>query len=80
MPKVKIEFLDAGFRELFFSDEVTELVDSAARDIQSRCGDGYETDIYRTPSRMIASVFTATRKAYFDNLKNNTLLRALPHD
>ena len=43
--------------------------------VKDRCGDGYES--YVAPTRAVAVVETASRKAYDDNSANNTLLKAV---
>lgn len=77
MSKVKIELNSAGIKEMLLSSEMEELLAERAREIQSRCGNGYETDTHRTPGRMVASVFTDSDEAKRDNSENNTILRAL---
>lgn len=73
----KIELNSSGIRELLKSGEMSEAVSAVSSKIQVKCGSGYETDVYQTPSRVVSSVFTAEEKAVRDNLKNNTLLKAV---
>lgn len=77
MSKVRIELNSAGIRELLLSDEVESLCESKANEVMARAGDGYEVTTYKGKNRANASVHVATDKAYRDNLKNNTLLKAL---
>lgn len=74
---IEIELNSAGIREMLRSDEMQALLGEKAAAIAGRCGDGYESDVYMTPGRAIASVFTATPEAARDNSKNNTILRNL---
>lgn len=73
----KIEFNSSGFVELLKSNEVQGYVVEMAKQVQNRCGSGYDTDVYMTPSRVVASVYTEDTEAMKDNLENNTLLKSL---
>lgn len=74
---MRIELNSEGIRQLLRSAEISGIVQEVASDSQKRCGDGYDTDTHVTPSRVVASVFTATRDAKQDNIENNTLLKAV---
>lgn len=63
-------------RELLRSAEAQSVVESYARDVQSRAGDGYEVSTYTGRNRVNASVYAATVEARRDNYENNTLLKA----
>lgn len=67
----------AEIREFLCSEEVQKLVKDYADEIQQRAGDGYESSVYVGRFRARASVKAMTRKAKQDNLKNNTLLKAM---
>lgn len=77
MSKVKIERNRAGIQALLRSSEVVKCLSDTAHDVQRRCGDGYETDSHMTSGRALASVYTAEIDAIYDNLDNNTLLKAV---
>ena len=77
MSKVKIKLNDAGFIELLKSQEITDAVKEVAEQVAARAGDGYATDVYPAETRVIASVYTETKKAMKDNQENNTLLKAV---
>lgn len=77
MAKVTIVLNSAGIKEILRSEEVQKLVKGYADEIQQRAGDGYESSIHIGPLRARASVKAMTRKAKQDNLKNNTLLKAM---
>lgn len=74
---VEIELNSPGIREMLRSAEMQAVLGEKASEIAGRCGAGYESDIYLTPGRAVASVFTATPDAVKDNAKNNTILRNL---
>ena len=75
MSKLRVELNSAGVRELLRSPELRALVEKHARAARQRAGDGYE--VYTVQTRVVALVGTATGAAEADNLKNNTLLKAL---
>lgn len=72
------ELNSAGVRELLKSSYIASCCQSAAEAIASRAGDGYQVSgVYAGRNRVNVSVETATSKAARDNLKNNTLLKAV---
>ena len=76
MSKVYIEINDAGIQELLH--DVGEVVcGPLAQEAAAACGDGYGSDVYDVGQRNVASVYAATYEAYKDNLRNNTIMRAL---
>lgn len=77
MGKTKVELNHAGFRELLSSPEIAEGVGGIAAGIAERCGDGYASDVYQTPGRVIASAYTATPQAMRHEHKHNSLLKAM---
>lgn len=77
MGSAKLELNREGVRQLLRSAEMAEICRQQAEMIRARCGDGYETDSYTGKNRVNASVYAATGKAVQDNLKNNTLLKAV---
>ena len=77
MAKVKIELNSDGVRELLRSSEIMEVCKSHADKIAARAGSGYEVTTFTGKNRVNASVHAATEEAYRDNLKNNTLLKAV---
>lgn len=66
-----------GVRELLQSPEMAQICQEEAEKVAARAGEGYEVDTHVGLNRVNASVSAATRAAYYDNLKNNTLLMAL---
>lgn len=77
MSDVKIELNSAGIRELLKSAEIASVCEEEAHKVASRCGAGYKVDTYTGKTRVNAMVSADTKEAYRDNLKNNTLLKAL---
>lgn len=77
MSKTKIELNSAGIRALLRSEEMKEACQAQASAVAKRCGTGYESDSYVGKGRVNCSVYPATPKANRDNLRNNTLLKAL---
>lgn len=77
MSKVRIELNSPGIREMLRSDEMQALLGEKAAEIAGRCGAGYESDIYLTGGRAVASVYAESKEAVKDNLDNNTILRNL---
>lgn len=75
--KFSLELNDEGFRTLFRSAEMKELLLELANGVQRKAGDGYEVTLYTGPVRANASIITTTAEAMQDNLDNNTLLKAL---
>ncbi|MCI7677871.1 MAG: hypothetical protein MSS16_07320 [Streptococcus orisratti] len=77
MSSMKFKLDSAGVRELMKSAEMQAILTEEASAIQNRAGDGYEQDIYVGKNRANAMVRASTYQAKKDNLKNNTLLKAL---
>ena len=75
---VKIKLNRAGVRELMQSAEIVGECERIAQGIAARAGDGYTVDIYpRGKTRGNASVIAETDAAMKDNMKRNTLLKAI---
>lgn len=78
MSNVKFKLNLAGLNELMKSAEMQSTLNAAAGQIQARAGAGYEVESAHPISFVaIASVKAANYKARLDNLKNNTLLKAM---
>lgn len=67
----------AGVRELLKSDGIYRVCEEHAEATRATAGPGYELGRRDYPERTGVSVFPATGDAYYDNLRNNTLLKAL---
>lgn len=77
MPKTKIVLNSAGVRAMLKSPEMQAMLSERAQAVAQRAGAGYETDVFAGKTRANASVFASDAKSAKDNLKNNTLLKAL---
>lgn len=77
MSKMKFVLNRRGVAELMKSEEMKAVLMDHATAIRNRCGDGYEQDIYAGKNRANAMVSAATYQAKSDNLKNNTILKAV---
>ncbi len=75
--KIRVELNSEGVRELLRSPEMAAICQEQARMIANRAGEGYSVSTYTGASRVNASVMTETTEAIRDNLKNNTLLKAV---
>lgn len=67
----------SGVAELMKSEEMTAILNEKATAIRNRCGDGYEQDSYTGRNRANAMVWAESYQAKRDNLKHNTLLKAV---
>ena len=75
---VRVELNSEGVRSLLKSGEMAAICRSHAQAIANRAGGtGYMVTTYTGRTRVNASVITATAEAARDNLKNNTLLKAV---
>lgn len=77
MAKLKIELNSAGVRELLRSQGMMDICAGLAQGVQARLGKGYIVSRRTGKNRVNASIKAATRKAKTDNMKNNTILKAL---
>lgn len=77
MAKFRFELNREGVSELLKSQKMQEILAAKAEQISGAVGDGYkaETKVYKR--RAVAEVRADTPKAYYSNLKHNTLLKAL---
>lgn len=71
----------SGVKALLKSDEMVQALSLYAQKVKNNAdnmsGNQYATDTFRGKNRANASVYAGSKKAYQDNLKNNTLLKAL---
>ncbi|WP_247938739.1 hypothetical protein [Streptococcus anginosus] len=74
---MKFKLNRAGVADLMKSGAMQIVLNKHASNIKNRCGDGYEQDVYVGRNRANAMVSAKTTKAKKDNLKNNTLLKAV---
>ena len=67
----------AGVRALLQSAEIQQACREQAEEIAGKAGEGYAVDTYVGQNRANASVYPETAAARADNLRNNTLLKAM---
>lgn len=77
MSRTKIELNSAGIRAFLRGGDVADYLGTVAGNVAAKCGDGYGTDTYTTPGRVVSSVYTDGADAARDNIENNTLLKAV---
>lgn len=77
MSKYKFTLCKKGVRNLLRGENMQALLNEKAGQVQARCGVGYKSDSYVGRNRANAMVYADTYKAKRDNLKNNTILKAL---
>ena len=77
MSKVKFKLNRSGVAELMRSSAMQAVLREYATSVRNRCGDGYTQDIYVGKNRANATVSAETYEAKRDNLKNNTILKAV---
>lgn len=77
MAKMKFELNSAGVVELMKSAQMQSILNEYGAKVASRAGDGYSAENIMSGDRAKIFVQAETPKAKSDNLKNNTLLKAL---
>lgn len=77
MSKMEFKLNRSGVSDMMKSSEMQSLLKDQASAIKNRCGDGYEQDIFVGKNRANAMVWAETYEAKRDNLKNNTILKAV---
>ncbi len=77
MGKIKFILNKKGVQQLLKSKEMEGICKEHATSIRERCGEDYEVSTYSGRNRVNASVSTKTARAYYSNLKHNTLLKAV---
>lgn len=66
-----------GVANLMKSAEMQQVLKNHATQIKNRCGEGYEQDVFVGKNRANAMVSAETFQARRDNMKNNTILKAV---
>ncbi len=75
---MKIELNRSAVRDqLLKSDAIMDFCEDKAKEIQARCGEGYEVDTHVGKNRVNAMVYADTYEARAKNAKYNTLLKAV---
>ncbi len=77
MSKFKFELNRAGVRSLMQSAEMQSILKDKANNALNSLGEGYKSDTYVGKTRANAMVYADTYQAKRDNLKNNSILKAV---
>jgi len=77
MSKVKFVLNRAGVRQLMQSEEMQSILKDKADAALNSLGEGYKSDIYIGKNRANAMVWADSIKAKRENLKHNTILKAV---
>ncbi|WP_430597002.1 hypothetical protein [Enterococcus sp. DIV0174] len=77
MSKSKFKLNHSGVGQLLKSAEMQGVLAEKATAIKNRAGEGYGQDVYVGKTRANAMVYADSYKAKRDNMKNNTLLKAV---
>lgn len=77
MAKMKFKLNYSGVGQLLKSAEMQNVLEEKAKGIRNRAGEGYKQDTYVGKTRANAMVYADSYAAKRDNMKNNTLLKAV---
>lgn len=77
MSKFKFELNRSGVRALMQSEEMQSILKDKANNALNSLGEGYKSDIHVGKNRANVMVYADTYKAKKDNLKNNSILKAV---
>lgn len=77
MANVKVVLNKEAVREMLRSDEMQAILNEHGERVLEAAGPGYEISQHRGRNRVNTQVATYDAEAYYDNLRNNTLLKAL---
>ena len=77
MSKFKFELNRSGVRTLMQSAEMQSILKDKANNALNSLGEGYKSDIHVGKNRANAMVYADTYQAKRDNLKNNSILKAV---
>lgn len=74
---VKFELDRNGVRKLLQSSEARKVCEDAAKQALETLGPGYGSDTRTGKNRVIVEVSPQTPKAYYENKRHNTVLKAV---
>ena len=77
MAKFKFKLDKAGVGQFLKSEPMQALISQKVSEIHGRLGEGYASNTSVGKTRAQGIVIAETKKAKRDNLKNNTILKAL---
>jgi len=75
--KIQIELNYKGVGQLLKGKDMQDALGTITQAAAQAAGSGYASDVKVMGTRAISSVYTDTTRAARDNLKNNTLLKAV---
>lgn len=74
---VKIKLNRTGVKSLLKSEEMMQICKDCAHSAQAKLGDGYEVSYRVGKNRVNAQIKAVSLKAKLQNLRNNSILKAL---
>lgn len=74
---LKIELNSKGIIELLKSSEIEDVLKEHADGVQQRAGEGFHIETAKSKERTIVKIKPSSAHAYYSNLKNDTLTKAL---
>lgn len=77
MSNYQFELNRDGVKQIMQSAEMKAVLDETAQHIASSAEGAYKVDTMTGRTRANAEVSCADARTYYDNLKNNTLLKAM---
>jgi hypothetical protein len=77
MSKLKVVLNSKGIREMLRSQEMQSICEEYASNALTRLGDGYAMDSYRGSGRVNAMVYADSYAAKKENIRKNTILKAV---
>lgn len=77
MNSYRFELNREGVKQLMQSEEMRALLDETAQHIADSAEGAYKVDTRTGRTRANAEVSCADAKTYYENLRNNTLLKAM---
>ena len=75
--KVKFELNRSGVRELLRSKEMLDICSEYANSALGKLGDGYEVSTHTGPNRVNAQIAAESFAAKRENLKSNSIIKAV---
>lgn len=77
MADIKIELNHEGIKEMLRSEEAMAICEELANEARSNLGEGYIVTTHVGGARANASIFAESFRAKYENLKKNSILKAL---
>ncbi|MDF2902437.1 hypothetical protein [Enterococcus gallinarum] len=77
MANLKFKLNRSGVASLMKSAAMQAVLEEKATSVRNRAGEGYKQDTFVGKTRANAMVYADTYQAKKDNMKNNTLLKAV---